>query len=141
MPNIRGKQRERLLAQVDNRCSSCRENNTTLDVHHIKQEAAGGLDEDSNLIVLCPNCHRHFHSFKHQEGVLKSIKSMAIKHSSKISNELSYRYYWFQRQKEAMSFIKKEKGVLENINTCCYHENNVVYRTALKLFSWLFNID
>jgi 5-methylcytosine-specific restriction endonuclease McrA len=32
-----------------------------LEVHHIQQLAAGGLDTESNAQALCPNCHRRAH--------------------------------------------------------------------------------
>ena len=33
-----------------------------LEVHHMKRLADGGPDEPSNVIAVCPNCHRRAHS-------------------------------------------------------------------------------
>ena len=33
----------------------------TCDIHHIKPKKEGGTNDNSNLIVLCPNCHRKVH--------------------------------------------------------------------------------
>ncbi|MCB2229879.1 HNH endonuclease [bacterium] len=38
-----------------------KENRPFLEVHHIKWLSLGGLDDLSNTVALCPNCHRRMH--------------------------------------------------------------------------------
>jgi 5-methylcytosine-specific restriction endonuclease McrA len=43
-------------------CEECgNENFAILQVHHIKERANGGSDDDDNLKLLCPNCHAKTH--------------------------------------------------------------------------------
>jgi len=51
----------KILKRAKVRCSICEWNKASLDLHHIKNKKAGGLDNHSNLIPLCPNCHRLVH--------------------------------------------------------------------------------
>lgn len=47
-----------------------------LDYHHIYQVSDGGKDDLDNLIALCPNCHRLYHTgviHKESIAVYKSI--------------------------------------------------------------------
>lgn len=43
-------------------CAMCGWNEAACDVHHIVSRKNKGGDEHTNLIVLCPNCHRKVHS-------------------------------------------------------------------------------
>lgn len=36
--------------------------NTFCDVHHVIPRSKGGTNHKSNLIYLCPNCHRNIHA-------------------------------------------------------------------------------
>lgn len=58
----------RAVKQVVGRCEACDFGNLhwcpprhLLDVHHVVPRAIGGSDVASNLIVLCPTCHRVAH--------------------------------------------------------------------------------
>lgn len=42
------------------------------DVHHIQPLAQGGTDLLENMLCLCPNCHRRFHT---QEHILKKAQT------------------------------------------------------------------
>ena len=42
-------------------CDMCGWDKSTCDFHHIKPISEGGRSNPSNLIVLCPNCHRLAH--------------------------------------------------------------------------------
>jgi len=54
--------KRKLFVEAGHRCSipSCK--NTPLDIHHIEPWASVQCHEFKNLIVLCPNCHRRFHT-------------------------------------------------------------------------------
>jgi hypothetical protein len=49
--------RDQLLVEARHRCTICAEK--CFEIHHIVELADGGSNEQSNLIVLCPNCHQH----------------------------------------------------------------------------------
>src|SRR5262245_23566558 len=56
------KTREILLTESGYRCAvpTCRQI-LALDMHHIWEVSAGGGDDPSNLIALCPSCHALHH--------------------------------------------------------------------------------
>lgn len=43
-------------------CAICGWNKAICDIHHIKHRKNGGTDDNTNLVILCPNCHREIHS-------------------------------------------------------------------------------
>lgn len=45
-------------------CVICGWNESTCDIHHIIEKSKGGLDNISNLIIVCPNHHRMIHTNK-----------------------------------------------------------------------------
>jgi hypothetical protein len=55
--------RHQLLMEAGYKCGNpaCR-NVITLELHHIEYVCAGGGDENSNLLVLCPYCHSLHHA-------------------------------------------------------------------------------
>lgn len=54
----------RLLKERGNSCYSCKWDEANCDVHHILPRSKGGTNEKSNLVILCPNCHRLMHKNK-----------------------------------------------------------------------------
>ena len=52
----------KLLYRAKKGCSICGWNESTCDIHHILEKHNGGTDEMSNLILVCPNCHRIIHT-------------------------------------------------------------------------------
>src|SRR4051812_29981280 len=60
--NLSLKLRTIVLTESGYRCAvpTCR-NILALDMHHIWEVSAGGTDDPSNLIALCPNCHNLYH--------------------------------------------------------------------------------
>jgi HNH endonuclease len=75
---VKGKSRERdnlplktrliVLTESGYRCAvpTCRQI-LALDMHHVLEVSAGGGDDPSNLIALCPTCHALYH-----RGTIKS---------------------------------------------------------------------
>lgn len=61
--------REWVLAQANGVCEGCGQpalfigidGRPYLEVHHVRQLAAGGSDTVTNAVALCPNCHREAH--------------------------------------------------------------------------------
>jgi hypothetical protein len=49
-----------------------------LDMHHIWEVSAGGSDDPSNLIALCPTCHALYHRGTIQEESIYVYKAMLV---------------------------------------------------------------
>ena len=43
-------------------CFSCGWDKAVCDLHHVIPRTKGGRDIESNLVLLCPNCHRLVHN-------------------------------------------------------------------------------
>ena len=54
----------KILNRIGAECSLCGWNKATCDVHHIVPRSCGGTDDNFNLIIVCPNCHREIHCGK-----------------------------------------------------------------------------
>jgi predicted HNH restriction endonuclease len=54
-------QKKRLKKERGDICEVCNWSRGVCDVHHIVPVYKGGSELDSNLIILCPNCHRLAH--------------------------------------------------------------------------------
>jgi hypothetical protein len=46
-----------------------------VDVHHIKPKHEGGTNDASNLIVVCPTCHRAAHNGAYSKRILRQFRS------------------------------------------------------------------
>lgn len=55
-------------------CAICGWNKASCDVHHIIPVSYGGKNEITNLITLCPNCHRMVHRNLISEEKLKKFR-------------------------------------------------------------------
>jgi hypothetical protein len=55
--------RQRKLGQADHRCSFCNRYHPSLNVHHRTYQNLGE-ELDSDLTVLCPNCHEKHHGIR-----------------------------------------------------------------------------
>jgi len=72
--NVSTTQKRALERLADHRCEACRKKlKTTPDVHHIIPRNEGGSSSDSNLIILCPTCHRKAHSKGYTRTQLKKF--------------------------------------------------------------------
>lgn len=52
----------KILKKANIPCQNCGYNRVACDIHHIIERKNGGTDDNDNLIVLCPNCHREAHN-------------------------------------------------------------------------------
>ena len=48
----------KIMRRANKECSICLWKEEICDIHHIVPKSKGGTDDMSNLIILCPNCHR-----------------------------------------------------------------------------------
>ena len=56
--------RRQVLHRDQYRCQVCQRGGPGLHVHHIVYRSRGGTNAMSNLITLCPTCHRSVHARK-----------------------------------------------------------------------------
>jgi|ERR1700722_5848766 hypothetical protein len=68
-----------LLTEAGYRCAvpTCR-GILALDMHHIWEVSAGGGDDPSNLIVLCPTCHALYHRGTISADSIYAYKAMLV---------------------------------------------------------------
>lgn len=77
--NLPLKTRLIVLTESGYRCAvpNCR-NILALDMHHIWEVSAGGDDDPSNLIALCPNCHALYHRGTIKQESIYVYKAMLV---------------------------------------------------------------
>lgn len=77
--NLPLKTRVILLTEAGYRCAvpTCR-NILALDMHHIWEVSAGGSDDPSNLIALCPTCHALYHRGTYKQESIYLWKAMLV---------------------------------------------------------------
>lgn len=68
-----------VLTESGYRCAvpTCR-NILALDMHHIWEVSAGGSDDPSNLIALCPTCHALYHRGTIKQESIYAYKAMLV---------------------------------------------------------------
>ena len=93
---------------VISKCEKCKRKGG-LDVHHIRAISKGGSNVGSNLVVLCPNCHRDAHSSKITQSTLTKLTQ---KRSSKVKKEINS---ILRTRTKVEGRDVKEKGILEKI--------------------------
>jgi len=67
----------KILKRAGIGCSICNWKESSCDIHHIIEKRKGGKNDISNLIILCPNCHRICHAenkFDNQFLIERSIE-------------------------------------------------------------------
>ena len=52
----------KILNRANKGCAICGWNESTCDIHHIIPKSKGGTNNNDNLIIVCPNCHRVIHT-------------------------------------------------------------------------------
>ncbi|MBI3407540.1 MAG: HNH endonuclease [Planctomycetes bacterium] len=77
--NLPLKTRLIVLTESGYRCAvpTCR-NILALDMHHIWEVSAGGSDDPSNLIALCPTCHALYHRGTYKQESIYAWKAMLV---------------------------------------------------------------
>lgn len=77
--NLPLKTRVIVLTESGYRCAvpTCR-NILALDMHHIWEVSAGGSDDMSNLVALCPTCHALYHRGTIKQESIYVYKAMLL---------------------------------------------------------------
>jgi len=60
----------KLMKRAKIKCPLCGWDKASLDLHHIINKKNGGSNDNSNLVPLCPNCHRMVHEGKYKNELL-----------------------------------------------------------------------
>lgn len=125
----------KILKRANLPCTICNWNMATCDIHHIKQKSKGGTDEMTNLIVVCPNCHRtiHVHGEKYISSDVLKTKSLAITFPNWIEyyNPSSPLHYSVMRKKHKSmeNFCVCGKQISIDNKFCCSSCSGVNRRT------------
>ncbi|MGP6421392.1 HNH endonuclease [Pseudomonas putida] len=85
-PSIPAEVRRAVLVEAGHRCAIPRCNQTELDVHHIVPWETCRKHEYSNLIALCPLCHRRVHNGEIDRKALHIYKDLLAKDFNKHDN-------------------------------------------------------
>ena len=80
----------KVLNRINRGCSICGWNEATCDIHHIIPRKNGGSNDNDNLCILCPNCHRKVHDKKIDPSTLINIIDY-------IGEDWKNYYYGFKR--------------------------------------------
>jgi len=75
MSSIRAQVRHDVLTEAGYRCAIPVCQVPITEVHHIVPRAEGGKDSFENLIALCPNCHRRYHSGEISRESIRQYKA------------------------------------------------------------------
>jgi len=62
--NVSSRTRSKILSRIKTGCCRCGWNEGSCDLHHINGKKIKNPHNDSNLALLCPNCHRLYHQKK-----------------------------------------------------------------------------
>ena len=68
--------KKRLIAKSGGKCAICGAKGIALDVSHILPMAFGGTNTESNLLLLCPNCHRSFDLRPHETEFIHYLATL-----------------------------------------------------------------
>lgn len=96
------------LKEEVKKCEKCKKKGG-LDVHHIRAVSKGGTNTASNLIALCPNCHRECHNGKTTQKILKKIIGKRSATLKKKFNSI------LRNRKKVEGREVKEKSLIEHI--------------------------
>lgn len=64
---------QKIIKRAKINCAICGWDKTTLDIHHINGRKIDNPDNHTNLVCLCPNCHRLAHEHKISKNELTKV--------------------------------------------------------------------
>lgn len=71
------RKRELIFGRAEQECEWCDDHLDNPEVHHIEPRSEGGSNDPSNLIVLCPTCHRK----ADRGGITKTKLKQKMRHT------------------------------------------------------------
>lgn len=76
--NLSKRTQRKILKRIGISCVLCGWKEATCDIHHIVPKKYGGTNDATNLIIICPCCHRCLHEHKNWKSMeLLQERSMA----------------------------------------------------------------
>ena len=113
-------QRTMLLNKFNNKCNTCQccINDNNFHIDHITSLAGGGTNEECNLQVLCPSCHRDKCSSEHEQGQYIKPKETASFFNSEVrdimNSDLAQQHAFVE--KAYYGEVDKDKKLFSVIN-------------------------
>lgn len=90
----------KILSRANQGCMICGWNEATCDIHHIIPRKIGGSNDNDNLVIVCPNCHRKIHCHK-----------LSVPHNINIATLFkNWTDYYYLNTKELDRLIKENSG-------------------------------
>jgi hypothetical protein len=100
--------RERIAKRFDFQCPLCSIPFLSYDVHHMKYFSIGGLDDEENLIPLCPSCHRTYGHKLRATFDLKTFQFIRNDRLCLVSVETEIRFNISRRPKHAARVLLRD---------------------------------
>jgi len=72
---ISGNTRRKVLTRLNLSCFNCGWDKAKRDMHHIIPQSKNGSGDHSNLVYVCPNCHRMIHEGKIDINTISTFES------------------------------------------------------------------
>jgi hypothetical protein len=102
-----------ILTEAGYRCSvpTCR-TILAIDLHHVEALEDGGSDDASNLIALCPTCHRLYHRGTIDNEAIKTWKHMLVALSNAFDKQAMDDLIFLSKIEQG-KFVFSSDGVLK----------------------------
>lgn len=84
--------RRKLFEEKGYRCAGCHTTEGQMILHHVVPISKGGLDDPSNIVVLCARCHDAVHDIS-MDGLRKPFLNFGGRPRT-CSSEDEEKYYW-----------------------------------------------
>ena len=104
-PDHKKEDRDAILKRFNNKCNGeCKGIiNDRFEIDHIKPIAQGGKNDDDNLQVLCPSCHKDKTKSEQEDGsyikIVETESSFNQQVQKLMDSDLSYRYAFIEHMK------------------------------------------
>lgn len=119
---------QKVIKRANLKCALCDWNKAYGDIHHIIELNQGGSNDMSNLIYLCPNCHRCVHQLG--DAYVSKDVLFTLSLSNTIPNWIDY----YNPKRNIITDKSHKKCENENCNNLvsyrlkfcsndCYHKN------------------
>ena len=76
--DISSRTMHKIIARANIKCSICKWNQATGDIHHIIEVSEGGSNNMNNLIYICPNCHRCIHQLGDKFKTREELQALSL---------------------------------------------------------------
>lgn len=102
--------REYVLFRDGHKCRHCGKSGVPLNVHHLQSRKTGG-DAPNNLVTLCEECHKEFHSLKPEEQAKWKLPKRGARYNDAAFMGIM-RWALYDRLKELYSNVSMTFGYI-----------------------------